>query len=89
MANTEIWITPLLLLPGVALLIVSTAARFGQLQDEFHHLLDHEEQHAKIIARPLVQRAYYEPPPPYPNSSPARSAMVRPFAAICVRRGRF
>ncbi len=59
MANTEIWVTPLLLLPGVALLIVSTAARFGQIQDEFHHLLDHEEQHAKIIARRLVRRAHY------------------------------
>lgn len=59
MTNTEVWITPLLLLPGVALLIVSTAARFGQIQDEFLHLLDHPEQHAKIIARRLIQRARY------------------------------
>jgi len=59
MENTEIWIMPLLLLPGVALLIVSTAARFGQTQDEIHYLLDHKERHAKIAERKLVQRASY------------------------------
>lgn len=35
--NTDsLWIGPLLLLPGVALLVLSTSTRFGQLHDEFH-----------------------------------------------------
>lgn len=31
MTNTEFWLTPLILLPGVALLIASTSARFAQV----------------------------------------------------------
>jgi O-antigen ligase len=45
------------LLPGVALLTVSTANRFGQIQAEFHRLLDHPDTHAQIVARSLVVRA--------------------------------
>jgi len=56
---TEVWLTPLLLLPGVALLTVSTANRFGQIQAEFHHLLDHPDDHAQIVARSLVTRARF------------------------------
>jgi hypothetical protein len=59
MQPTELWLTPLILLPGVALLIVSTAARFGQLQTEVHHLLDHPEHRAEIISRRLVQRSRF------------------------------
>lgn len=41
---TEIsYILPLVLLPGVALLIVSTATRYGQLHDELHRLMDQAE----------------------------------------------
>ena len=29
---------PLVLLPGVALLVLSTSARYAQLHGEFHHL---------------------------------------------------
>ena len=57
MFSTEVWLTPILLLPGVALLTVSTAHRFGQLQAEFHRLLDHPDSHAQIVARSLVRRA--------------------------------
>ncbi len=53
----ELWLTPLILLPGVALLIGSTAQRFGQLHQEFHHLLDHHDAHAKILSRHLVLRS--------------------------------
>ncbi len=53
----ELWLTPLILLPGVALLIGSTAQRFGQLHTEFHHLLDHYDAHAKILSRHLVLRS--------------------------------
>jgi hypothetical protein len=54
---TEVWLTPLILLPGVALLIVSTSARFGQLHAEFHRIVEHPDAHAKILARNLVRRS--------------------------------
>lgn len=57
MFATEVWLTPILLLPGVALLTVSTAHRFGQVQAEFHRLLNHPDRHAQIVARSLVARA--------------------------------
>jgi hypothetical protein len=56
MIQTELWLTPLILLPGVALLIMSTSARLWQIHEEFHRLLDHPDDHAKIIARQLVRR---------------------------------
>ena len=37
------FVLPLALLPGVALLIVSSAARYGQIHDEVHRLLDHAD----------------------------------------------
>ncbi len=55
--TTEVWLTPVLLLPGVALLTVSTAHRFGQLQAEFHRLLDRPDSHTQIVTRSLVRRA--------------------------------
>lgn len=54
---SEIWLTPILLLPGVALLTVSTAHRFGQIQAEFHRLLNRPDRHAQIVTRSLVARA--------------------------------
>ena len=57
MTSTEFWLTPLILLPGVALLIGSTSARFGQIHTEFHHLLDHPDAGAQILSRNLQQRA--------------------------------
>ncbi|MCA9071518.1 MAG: DUF2721 domain-containing protein, partial [Planctomycetaceae bacterium] len=57
MLATEVWLTPLVLLPGVALLIVSTSARFGQLHTEIHRLFDHPDAHAKIQARSLLKRS--------------------------------
>ncbi|MFC1759085.1 DUF2721 domain-containing protein [Planctomycetota bacterium] len=54
---TEVWLTPLILLPGVALLIVSTSGRFGQLHAEFHRILEHPNAHAKILSRNLVRRS--------------------------------
>ncbi len=41
MDDAGLWLTPLALLPGVALLVMSTAARFGQLHGEMHHHIDH------------------------------------------------
>ena len=54
---SEVWLTPILLLPGVALLTVSTAHRFGQIQAEFHRLLNRPDSHAQIVTRSLVVRA--------------------------------
>ncbi|MEO1442494.1 MAG: DUF2721 domain-containing protein, partial [Chloroflexota bacterium] len=34
------WLAPLLLLPGVALLIMSTSVRYGQIHTEVHHLVE-------------------------------------------------
>ena len=44
-----LWVTPLLLLPGVGLLVMSTAARFGQIREEIHNLLTHPE-----LGRPMA-----------------------------------
>lgn len=57
MFSTELWLTPLILLPGVALLIVSTSARFGQLHTEFHRLLDHPDAHSRILSQHLLKRS--------------------------------
>jgi hypothetical protein len=57
MFSTEIWLTPLILLPGVALLIGSTSARFGQLHTEFHRLIDHPDQRARLLGRHLLKRS--------------------------------
>ena len=55
--TAEVWLTPLILLPGVALLIVSTSARIEQLHADFHHLLEHPDAHAKILSRSLIKRS--------------------------------
>jgi len=39
-----IWLSPLLLLPGAALLILSTSNRLNRLHDEVHHQID--EKHS-------------------------------------------
>ena len=58
MFTTEVWLTPLILLPGVALLTVSTAHRLGQLQSDLHRLLDRPDSHAPAVARSLIHRAH-------------------------------
>lgn len=50
------WATPLLLLPGVALLILSTATRFNRLHDEVHHTL-HGAPGDGAVASVLLRRA--------------------------------
>ncbi len=49
------WVTPLLLLPGVALLVMSTQARYGQLHEEMHRLLEHRH-HDETLAPGLIRR---------------------------------
>ncbi len=50
MTEGVMWVTPLVLLPGVGLLIMSTANRFGQIHGEFHHYL-HEQHHSSHTDR--------------------------------------
>ncbi len=40
MSADILWAAPLLLLPGVALMVLSTSIRFGSLHDEFHRVLE-------------------------------------------------
>ena len=42
MIDSSPWITPLLLMPGVALLILSTAVRYNRLHDEVHEAEKHD-----------------------------------------------
>ncbi|MFQ5399543.1 MAG: DUF2721 domain-containing protein [Anaerolineae bacterium] len=57
MTSVGLWLTPLILLPGVALLVLSTSIRYGQIHSEFHHLLKDNSDTAKTIARHLLARS--------------------------------
>ena len=50
------FVTPLLLLPGVALLVMSTSARYGQLHSELHQIGTHHHADALERARRLLER---------------------------------
>lgn len=56
MEGATYWITPLALLPGVALLVMSTAIRFGQLHEELHRRV-HDDVHGHGSAGHLFVRA--------------------------------
>lgn len=57
MFANEVWLTPLILLPGVALLIVSSINRFGQVNTEFHEVVEQPNSKGKIRTRRLHRRA--------------------------------
>ncbi len=54
MESTGLWAAPLLLIPGVGLLLISTSSRFGQLHQEL--LRQVREQNSEAV-RHLCQRA--------------------------------
>lgn len=54
-----IWLSPLLLLPGAGLLIMSTSQRFNRLHDEIHHFLEESTQKSRHSFLHLIQRAKY------------------------------
>ncbi len=54
-----IWLSPLLLLPGAALLILSTSNRLNRLHDEVHHQIDEKHSHSKETIDHLLVRARY------------------------------
>ena len=54
METTGLWAAPLLLIPGVGLLVLSTSIRFGQLRQELHRQQD--IGHSDVVGR-LCRRA--------------------------------
>jgi len=57
MQGSEIWLTPLILLPGVALMIMSTAVRFGQLKVEINQVTTSSDKGMRQHRQRLLFRA--------------------------------
>jgi len=58
MVETQvIWLAPLLILPGISLLIVSTSSRFANLHTEVHHWITQREHPEVIQMADLDKRA--------------------------------
>jgi hypothetical protein len=57
MENVEIWLTPLILLPGVAMLVLSTSVRYARIHDEFHAALHGDAPHESSVLDRLIHRA--------------------------------
>lgn len=53
------FLTPLLILPGVGLLLVSTSTRYANLHDEIHHWVDGDHNLAFIENAYLLTRARF------------------------------
>lgn len=49
------WVTPLLVLPGVGLLVMSTSMRFARLHDELHHRIEQMDCDARTLDRLLLR----------------------------------
>ncbi len=58
MGDVASWLTPLLLLPGVAILIASTATRSSEVHAEIHRLLHETSDAAKTCAQHELKRSY-------------------------------
>jgi hypothetical protein len=54
---TGAWLTPLVLLPGVAMLVMSMSVRYGQIHQEFHHLVGEKASRDDQHAESLMHRA--------------------------------
>ncbi len=58
MESAELWLTPLLLVPGVALLVMSTSSRFAHVHSEIHDLANHKhEKDIEKLAENLNKRS--------------------------------
>ncbi len=58
MESAELWLTPLLLVPGVALLVMSTSSRFANVHSEIHDLANHKhEEDIQQLAENLDKRS--------------------------------
>ena len=52
MESSGLWAAPLLLIPGVGLLVLSTSARFGQLHQELNRqLAENNERSVRVLCR--------------------------------------
>lgn len=51
------WLTPLLLLPGVGMLIMSTSVRYGQLHEELHRLIERDAPMSELETRHFLRRS--------------------------------
>ena len=58
MNGFDLWLAPLLLLPGIGLLIMSTSARFGQLQGQIMQLTSDLSLATLPLARSLRFRGH-------------------------------
>jgi len=56
MTESSLWISPLLILPGVALLILSTSARFNRLHDEIDQMVYGQRNEDDHLIGGLLQR---------------------------------
>ena len=68
-----IWLSPLLLLPGAAMLILSTSIRLNRLHDEVHHQIDEKHSHSNETIDHLLMRSKY-----------FRNALVLPYSSISI-----
>ena len=57
MQNADIWLAPIIILPGVCLLLISTAARAGQLHNEFRQLTKEKNKPSALLVESLFTRA--------------------------------
>ncbi|NIP38002.1 MAG: DUF2721 domain-containing protein [Candidatus Dadabacteria bacterium] len=59
MESAELWLTPLLLVPGVALLVMSTSGRFANVHSEIYELVNHKhEEGIEKLAENLDKRSH-------------------------------
>lgn len=59
MESEIIWITPLLMLPGIATLIISTSARYTTLHEEIHHIIHTPDEAPALNSAHLITRAIH------------------------------
>ena len=57
MESIGVWLSPLLLLPGAAMLILSTSARYAEIHNELHLFLNQDQSARNTDHRPLLRRA--------------------------------
>jgi len=57
MESVGLWLTPLVLLPGVAILLISTSARYGEIHAEFHRLLGQRDIATEALDKCLIMRS--------------------------------
>ncbi len=73
MEQIALWLTPLLLVPGVAMLVLSTSARYEAVHDEIHTLLEEGTATAASCAQHVLARARL-----------FRNSLVALYGAVCV-----